>query len=235
MHKYSTETEIQNQLRRFSQWEPLNKEISRFSRIFRSYKGRYLTPSSFINLPHSAFTSINRKIFGIRPILPFIPYGAISEIARNIDATSKVIEIGSGMSTIWLSARAQSVRSLEWDENWHKIVIESLKKRNLTNVDLRLCVGKDELLFNDVRKESIDFVLIDGGPRPECLLRLWEKIRPHGLVYLDNWDSDLFWKEEFDTEVFLLEKHKEIKQLIHVIDYVPTQVAASEGLVIRKN
>ena len=44
-----------------------------------------------------------------------------------------------------------------------------------------------------------------------------------------------FWKEEFDAEIFLLEKYKEIKQLIHVIDYVPTQVAVSEGLVVKKN
>jgi predicted O-methyltransferase YrrM len=138
------------------------------------------------------------------------------------------------MSTLWLCSRVGRVRSLEWDRAWLDRLDSEIRREQRDNVDLRLCTGRAETEFADIADHSVDFVFIDGGPRPYCLAKLWPKLRPGGSAYLDNWDSDVFWMEDLNARLFLDDRAGEIARRTLFVDYVPTQVAVSEGLLLDK-
>jgi hypothetical protein len=55
-------------------------------------------------------------------------------------------------------------------------------------------------------------------------------------VYLDNWDSDLFWLEGgYDARAFLTHHQNEISSKNTFVDYVPGSVQVTEGLLVKKN
>jgi predicted O-methyltransferase YrrM len=106
------------------------------------------------------------------------------------------VEFGSGRSTIWFAERVGHLTSVEHDEQWHATVSAKLKDRRLTNVDYILA-HRDQptelgdksaytrvaLTFPD---QSIDFVLVDGIYRDYTAKFILPKIRPGGLLVIDN-------------------------------------------------
>lgn len=105
-------------------------------------------------------------------------------------------EFGSGRSTIWFAERVAKLTSVEHDEEWYATVSEKLKKLELANVDY-IFAPRDQpvelggtseyvrtaLGFAD---ESIDFTLIDGIYREYVTQFMMRKIKPGGLVIIDN-------------------------------------------------
>ena len=71
-----------------------------------------------------------------------------------------------------------------------------MKENKLTNVDYRL-IEKDEdeengknaayvRVMEDFEKESLDFVLVDGIYRGACAVAVLSKVRPGGILIIDN-------------------------------------------------
>jgi hypothetical protein len=76
----------------------------------------------------------------------------------------KVFEYGSGNSTLWWSARAKQVTSVENDETWHKKIKDSLKTENV------ICLlEKDRQKYSSMASNDFDIFIIDGSYRQECL------------------------------------------------------------------
>ena len=86
-------------------------------------------PHFYCDWPYSSIRAVTeglRSIWqrrdpqAVRPLprLPWIPFSAIAELDRLIKPTWMVSEIGSGMSTLWLSIRAGHVTSIEADRTW---------------------------------------------------------------------------------------------------------------------
>lgn len=117
---------------------------------------------------------------------------------------ARVFEWGSGASTLWLAARAGSVRSVEHHAGW----AGALSPRLPGNVELRVVeavpstspvvasarAGHDGLDFaayvaaiDDVAGD-FDVVVIDGRAREACLARAVERLAPGGLIVFDNVD-----------------------------------------------
>jgi protein-L-isoaspartate O-methyltransferase len=92
---------------------------------------------------------MNRKLRGIYPDAPFIPYSATAALAPVLSPDMTVVEIGAGMSTPWLATRVQRVVSYEWHEGWYERVKQELDRRGLRNVDLRRCFGHEQMNFED--------------------------------------------------------------------------------------
>jgi len=139
------------------------------------------------------------------------------------------------MSTLWLAERAEWVQSYEWDHGWYSLLRFELDRRGMSNVNLRYCRGHELMNFNDVPESSVDLAFIDGGPRSLCLFNLWSKVKNGGSLYLDNWDSDLFWTEGgLDARDFLVERSAEIAEKALFVDFVPAYVNVCEGLLITK-
>jgi predicted O-methyltransferase YrrM len=106
------------------------------------------------------------------------------------------VEFGSGRSTFWLARRCADLTSVEHDEVWHARVSSTLADEGITNVDYQ-CHPRDEPDATGDRSsyakvaqllgdESTDFALVDGLYRDYVTLFLLPKIRPGGMLVVDN-------------------------------------------------
>ncbi len=105
-------------------------------------------------------------------------------------------EFGSGRSTLWLARRCAHLISVEHDPVWHAKVAEVLAEQEITNVDYQ-CHPEGESdqtgelsryvqvarLFGD---QTIDFALVDGSYRDYVALSVLPKIKPGGMLIIDN-------------------------------------------------
>ncbi len=106
------------------------------------------------------------------------------------------LEFGSGRSTIWFANRISHLTSVEHDENWADNVQKIINNNKLKNVDYNL-IPKSIDTNNEGQAEyvkiiekfddnSLDFCLIDGIYRDFCAKHVLKKIRPSGLLVIDN-------------------------------------------------
>jgi SAM-dependent methyltransferase len=116
--------------------------------------------------------------------------------------SARVLEFGSGASTVWLAKRADSVISIEHDEEWAHIVRRHISDR----VDLRLVPAdaqfdsdyaserrdastmsfRDYASSIDSEVEPFDLIVIDGRARAKCLEHARAHLAPDGIVLFDD-------------------------------------------------
>jgi predicted O-methyltransferase YrrM len=106
------------------------------------------------------------------------------------------VEFGSGRSTLWLSERVASLTSVEHNPQWYEKVKENLEKRRASNVtylfrprDSAEEEAEDSAYVRGIDKfpmESLDFALVDGIYRSDCAKKTLERIRPGGILIIDN-------------------------------------------------
>lgn len=121
---------------------------------------------------------------------------------------ARVFEWGSGASTLWLAARAGSVRSVEHHAGW----AAELAPRLPDNVILTVVEptesaapvvgsakpGHARLEFAeyvaaiDAVPGDFDLIVIDGRAREACLARAVDRLRPDGLIVFDNVDRQRY-------------------------------------------
>src|SRR5438874_1854481 len=98
---------------------------SRRSR-FHDYQNRRLAVEALADMPTVVWQAALRRLVGRRPILPWIPYPAIRRLAKIIRPEWRVLETGSGNSTLWLAQRVAYLRSVESNSGWYARVGASL-------------------------------------------------------------------------------------------------------------
>jgi hypothetical protein len=154
-----------------------------------------------------------RSLFAIYDIEDMVaidlPWWSLDAI-READAflrsrpTARVLEYGSGASTIWLARRAMSVVSVEHDPSWYPVVLERLA--GYPNARLKL-IGPDPhpvegylsekkgwrgRSFHDyasaIEQEEglFDLIVIDGRARAACLRHARDRLAGGGLILFDN-------------------------------------------------
>lgn len=115
----------------------------------------------------------------IKPV-PWLAPAAIAKLSEIIRPEDRVLEYGSGGSTIWFSQKAAQVVAYESNRDWKNAV----EARGLQNVTFRFpCYLPEE------PPRSFDLILIDGDPvqmRAAWLDAATEIIRPGGWIVLDN-------------------------------------------------
>lgn len=157
---------------------------------FHDEKGNLVSARNlFLNGPKAITTFALHSLINFRPEVPWISYNAIHEINRNLRSDSVVLEFGSGYSTMFFAKRCFRVFSVESNPKWFEIVQTRLDQNKCSNVVYELrsdstyaAFPQEELLF--------DFILIDGIMRSQCLKNALPRLRPGGLIYLDNSDKD---------------------------------------------
>jgi SAM-dependent methyltransferase len=176
------------------------------------------------NGPRALATGIGRLLFGFRPEKPWISYDAQEAIADRLTPESRVLEFGSGMSTLWFARRAGRVVSVEHDRSWFELVEQRLPG----NVDYRLAETRDAFLA--FPEQPYDLVIVDGDYwRKECAMAALPFLAPGGTIYLDNSDH-----ETEAAEVVLgyaLANGCEVRRFT---DFAPTQLFAQEGLMVTR-
>lgn len=137
---------------------------------------------------------------------PWLAFGAIIALESIVNKKQKVLEFGSGGSTVFWAKNCKNVKSFETDEKWFKDVQKKLKRQK--NIELLLRNQKQILRSLQSEPENhYDIVLIDIYPKHADRLTLANaaipKIKPGGLLIIDNY-------EKFGMENFTYPKNWEI-------------------------
>src|SRR5438874_13577508 len=78
-----------------------------------NYNGQFLDAAGFLYLPQSILTTLSLKLAHRRPELPWLGFRAIKHLDRLIKPDWRVLEFGSGMSTIWFARRCATLVSIK--------------------------------------------------------------------------------------------------------------------------
>jgi predicted O-methyltransferase YrrM len=127
---------------------------------------------------------------------PWLTRQANEMLASLILPTDAGLEFGSGRSTLWLARRACRLTSVEHDRSWHAAVSRQLADQHITNVEYLFrepdADEENAALSGYVRvadglpEESIDFALVDGIYRVDCVNAVLARLVPGGLLVLDD-------------------------------------------------
>ena len=102
-------------------------------------------------------------------------------------------EWGSGRSTLWFAARVKHLTSVEEDQPWFIKIKKQIEIKKLKNISY---LYKSDISLNenssyvheidDKKGGSLNFILVDGALRDLCVLAAIPKLKPGGLLILDN-------------------------------------------------
>ena len=132
--------------------------------------------------------------------LPWWPYDAIEWVAAALPPHARVFEYGGGGSTLWLEDHGATVTVAEHDEAWHRELAGKLAPGTTLLFRPPSATGTVTSAaapgyFDDYadaiggeRDGSLDLVIIDGRARVECTRGAMPKVKPGGLLLLDDTD-----------------------------------------------
>lgn len=154
--------------------------------------------------PRYWLAKFNIEVFKRRfPEAPWLTEAAVYLLDSWLRTTDRGIEWGSGRSTIWLAARVEHLTSIESDHEWYESVKSILHEKGVERrVDLHyvpitevedidsLMSHPYAAIAEEMPDESLDFAIVDGlRLRLLCMEKVIPKIKPGGLLILDNADS----------------------------------------------
>jgi predicted O-methyltransferase YrrM len=133
----------------------------------------------------------------LHPDDPWLARHAIELLKQLLRPVDEGLEFGAGRSTVWFAVRVAKLTSVEDNADWHRRVRERLSELGLSNVEVRHCprdATEDERaassayvrVIEEFADESLDFVLVDGIYRSHCATGATAKVRPGGLIVIDN-------------------------------------------------
>lgn len=189
------------------------------------------------NGPRAISSGLLRLASGYRPAKPWISYAAIDLLEKFLHKHSRVLEFGSGMSTVWYAKRAGEVYAVEDSGTWHARVVDLVSRAQLPNVHLHYAERIDEyshFMANDLA--GFDLIVVDGNYRHQCTVEALSLLRNGGIFYLDNSDRGVISKDEDSrkAEAAILEFARERGAEINwFTDFAPSQFFVQQGLMIQ--
>lgn len=155
-----------------------------------------------------------RNGYLLRKPMPWMTFDAIDFIARHLRNGCKIFEYGSGGSTLFWMKWEPELISIEHDEAWYAMMAQKLQARSgvqyaLVSAEKREATGMAdasdpnkfasgdetyrgysfESYVRQIEKfpdRYFDLVVVDGRARPSCLRWSAPKVKPGGLLVLDN-------------------------------------------------
>jgi predicted O-methyltransferase YrrM len=130
------------------------------------------------------------------PDEPWLTPAAVRLLGSLLRPGDRGAEFGSGRSTVWFAERVSHLTSVEHDAAWHATVCATLAERGLANVDYILAPRDQPDEYGQLSgytrttyrflDASLDFALIDGLYRDHVTRLMMSKIKPGGLLIIDN-------------------------------------------------
>lgn len=206
---------------------------------FHDEKGNFVgLEKCLTHAPLALSSGILRLLFDYRPKLPWIAYDTVSILEKFLTKDSRILEFGSGMSTVWYAKHAGEVFSVEDYFPWYEKVRVILENEQINNV--HYCFTKSpqdykNFMVND--EFGFDLIMVDGSYRSACVLNTAKLLKPGGILYLDNSDkhSSNLGGDTRLAEEYMLAFAKENKASVNYItDFAPTQFFVNQGLMIKK-
>ena len=138
----------------------------------------------------------------MHPNEPWLTPGAVAYLRSHLTNGMVGLEWGSGRSTAWYAHRIKRLTSVEHHSGWYHDVKSKLAAARVSNVDYRLVplehpeneptvpeydpVPRYVAVVHEVGAEPLDFVVVDGHYRQACVRAVTPKIRPGGLLLVDD-------------------------------------------------
>jgi predicted O-methyltransferase YrrM len=202
---------------------------------FHDEKGNFVDLAGWIYLPHAYLTAALKQ-FGYIPKVPWISYRARRLLNRAIQKEWRIVEFGSGGSTLWFAQRAGFVHSIESDAQWYAIV--AVRLEGLRNVRYELRPLRNYADLSEYENRSLDLVLVDGAERAACAKSAVAKVKSGGLIYLDNSDKDMTipgGDVRIAEQTLIDAVDKRDGSIRYFVDFVPTNGAPCQGMLVRLN
>lgn len=124
----------------------------------------------------------------LHPEAPWLTAPMIEILAARLRRDQRGLEWGAGRSTLWLAARLGALVSVEHDDAYYRRVRAQVQEKGLRNVELRFRPDEAEYVAAAERfaPASLDFVLVDGVARDLCALAALPRLKPGGMLVVDN-------------------------------------------------
>ncbi len=161
---------------------------------FHDIKGNFVGVSQFKYLPRAVLDYTKRVALDIHPDAPWLTYNVVERINEIIRPDWKVIEFGSGRSTLWYAGRVEFVHSIEHDREWFEFLSAKIENKGIRNVRLDLWEEADYSSVDDYPDYYFDFAIVDGMQRSSCAKEVVMKVKEGGYLYLDNSDFSMTGK-----------------------------------------
>ena len=124
----------------------------------------------------------------LHPRAPWLNRHANRRILPILTPTHHILEFGGGRSTRYFARHCAHVTTIEHDPDWHQQIKTWLQKdQTYPKVDLRLVPPPHYAhAADDTPEAHFDLVLIDGRHRAHCTQQALPKLKPNGLLIIDN-------------------------------------------------
>lgn len=100
---------------------------------------------------------------------------------------AKILEFGTGSSTLWLAKRTKNLTSIEHDQNWFAAITQKLEKENLLkNVNYIIYPRPYYSLCDYLPDNNYDLIIVDGRNRKGCIANAIKLLKSGGILMLDN-------------------------------------------------
>jgi len=127
---------------------------------------------------------------------PWFVHEAILYLESIIEPGWTCFEWGSGSSTLWLAVdlQASDVVSMEHNSEWHEKTYADLMRLGVKNWELNLSAlgGAYENYILKFPDAHFDLVIVDGRNRAACIANAAAKVKPGGLLVLDNSEREQY-------------------------------------------
>ena len=126
----------------------------------------------------------------------------------------KVLEIGTGGSTLFYARRCQCVTAIETDKNWYLQISKILKEKNITNVKYYHIDNQKEIEYTlKTIKKQFDIISVDSvhGYNRSAFLNI--------LLKTQNWLSTIVLDNYADKNLFPEHYDKTIKDMVNLCVY----------------
>jgi hypothetical protein len=206
-------------------WRRIIKgDLRRRSRL-HDFAGNRVAFAEVPWLLRSAWSTLLKK-FGHWERLPWLSFRVIGRLEQVLAPDSKVLEFGSGNSSLWLAERCALLVTVDNDPEWHRWLLPKLPAGK---VEARLRVERDDYLnVDDYPDGFFDLVIVDGRWRDLSVERALRKVRRGGYVYFDN--ADVQDEEHRRARRLLLAACPEAEVFT---GFTTFQVAVTQGILAR--
>lgn len=132
--------------------------------------------------------------------LPLLAQTAISFLKDFLSKKTnlKVLEFGSGASTVWLSRLTANLVSIEHHPDWYETVKSTLHNDSTCqSVDLRLLPLPYYSVCDKFSDEFFDLIIVDGRDRMQCLEASIRILKPGGVLMLDDAQRERYERADY--------------------------------------
>jgi hypothetical protein len=195
--------------------------VSRFLRAGGHRRTRFHTERGDL-LPVTAVPELFRSVrnrFRRRQgsFTPWMVDSAVRDLDRRVGAHPRVLEVGSGYSTLWWAHRAREVTSLEASSAWAADLREQLRAEALANVSLvEVSIANTLQALADFLDGSFDVVVVDcaeapGVSRLDVVKASERLVAAGGFLVLDDSDRNHLWPADSQLIGWTRSRHVGVK------------------------